>query len=301
VRIDFLGLQAFLSIAERGSFQRAASHLNLSQTALSHRIRKLEEDLGLKLLTRTTRQVTLTPAGSDLLPKAKRIIDEIGTAFQSLREQGRERQARLAFGCLPTIAIHHLPRLLQLFSAAHPDVAVTVFDNSVAEIGELVQSGSAEFGITIISSSRWDLESKPLFKEPFVLVCPVGHPLSSQKSLNWGQLEGVPLVRVSPQSGNRLLIDDALGSRREQFIWRYEVQHVATAVSMVLAGVGLTIVPQLAVDVMGTPGIVAVQLRNPGVARTIGLIWRRGAALSPAGEAMIGLIAKHVRGKDETG
>ena len=67
-RIDFLGLQAFLAIAERGSFQRAAAQLNLSQTALSHRMKKLEQDLGLKLLLRTTRQVTLTEAGAQLLP-----------------------------------------------------------------------------------------------------------------------------------------------------------------------------------------------------------------------------------------
>ena len=74
MRIDFLGLEAFLSIAERGSFQRAAAHLNLSQTAISHRMRKLEEDLGLKLFARTTREVTLTRAGIDFLPKARRAL-----------------------------------------------------------------------------------------------------------------------------------------------------------------------------------------------------------------------------------
>src|SRR5215831_16056782 len=74
MRIDFLGLQAFLSIAERGSFQRAAAHLNLSQTAVSHRMRKLEDELGIKLFARTTREVTLTRAGIDFLPKAQRAI-----------------------------------------------------------------------------------------------------------------------------------------------------------------------------------------------------------------------------------
>src|SRR5215217_7605187 len=71
MRIDFLGLHAFVAIAERGSFQHAAAHLNLSQTALSHRVRKLEEDLGVKLLSRTTREVSLTRAGLNLLPKVK--------------------------------------------------------------------------------------------------------------------------------------------------------------------------------------------------------------------------------------
>src|SRR4051812_25278057 len=87
VRIDFLGLEAFLSIADRGSFHLAAAHLNLSQTALSHRMKKLEDDLGVKLLARTTRQVALTPAGQDLLPKARRMMDEISASFAALRQQ----------------------------------------------------------------------------------------------------------------------------------------------------------------------------------------------------------------------
>jgi DNA-binding transcriptional LysR family regulator len=77
MRIDFLGLQAFLSIAQRGNFQRAAAHLNLSQTAISHRMRKLEEDLGIKLFARTTREVTLTRAGIEFLPKAQKAIEEL--------------------------------------------------------------------------------------------------------------------------------------------------------------------------------------------------------------------------------
>src|SRR5215813_609530 len=88
MRIDFLGLQAFLSIAQRGSFQRAAAHLNLSQAALSHRMRKFETDLGVRLLTRTTRQVTLSPAGLELLPKARRMLEEMEESLEALRQDG---------------------------------------------------------------------------------------------------------------------------------------------------------------------------------------------------------------------
>ena len=102
MRVDFLGLEAFLSIADRGSFHRAAAHLNLSQTALSHRMKKLEDDLGIKLLARTTRQVSLTPAGQELLPRARRIIEEITASFADLRQLGKARQESLAIGCLPT-------------------------------------------------------------------------------------------------------------------------------------------------------------------------------------------------------
>lgn len=295
MRFDFLGLQAFLSIAERGSFQRAAAHLNLSQTALSHRMRKLEADLGVKLFARTTRQVSLSPAGLSLLPKARRIMTDIQTSLDELRQHGRAGVERVAIGCLPTIAIHYLPRLLAEFSARHPETAVKIYDNSASEIAAHVHSGAAEFGITIVAANSWDLEIKPLLKEPFVLVCPADHPFARQRAVRWPELAKIPLVRISQQTGNRALIDDALGSRRESMDWRYEVQHVATAVSMVLAGVGLTVVPRLAVDVMGTPGIAAVPLERPGIVRTIGILSRRGVPLSPAAESLAELIRKHLR------
>lgn len=295
MRIDFLGLQTFLSIAERGSFQRAAAHLNLSQTALSHRMRKFEADLGVKLLTRTTRQVTLSPAGLEFLPKARRILEEIETSFESLRQGGRYRQERIAIGCLPTIAHHYLPRLLQQFSARYPEMAVKIHDNSASEIADLVQSGAAEFGITIVSTNRVDLDIKPLLKEPFVLVCPAAQAFARQKAINWAELDGIPLIRISPQAGNRALIDDALGSRRDALLWRYEVQHVATAVSMVMAGLGLTIVPRLAIDVAGTPSVAAVPLRNPGVARTLGILQKRGAPLTVPAEFLAGLISTRLK------
>lgn len=295
MRIDFLGLQTFLSIAERGSFQRAAAHLNLSQTALSHRMRKFEADLGVRLLTRTTRQVTLSPAGLELLPKARRILDEIETSFESLRQSGRHRQERIAIGCLPTIAHHYLPRLLLQFGARHPDMSVKIHDNSATEIAELVRSGAAEFGITIVSTNRVDLDIKPLLKEPFVLVCPAAHAFARQKAVNWSELAGIPLVRISPQAGNRALIDDALGSRRDALLWRYEVQHVATAVSMAIAGLGMTVVPRLAIDVAGTPGAAAIPLRNPGIARTLGIVQKRGTVLSAPAEFLAGLISTRLK------
>lgn len=295
MRIDILGLEAFLGIADRGSFNRAAAHLNLSQTALSHRMRKLEEDLGVKLLARTTRQVTLTPAGLELLPKARRIIGDLHAAFDELRGQGRATQEQLAIGCLPTVAIHYVPRLLAAFTRLYPGLTVKVYDNSATEIADHVQAGRAEFGITIVSANRWDLDVAPLLKEPFVLACPADHPFARQKAVNWPDLQGIPLVRISSQTGNRMLIDDALGSRREAMTWRYEVQHVTTAVSMVAAGIGMAVVPRLAVEASGRAGIATVPLRNPSVSRTLGVVSRRGVPLSPAADAFLKLVRAHMR------
>lgn len=295
MRIDFPGLEAFVAIAERGSFNRAAAHLNLSQTALSHRMKKLEDDLGVRLLMRTTRQVTLTPVGLELLPKAQAAISGLTTSIDAIRRQSRARQRQIAIACLPTIAVAHLPGVLAAFGRRFKDVGVQVFDNSASEIADHVQSGRAEFGLTIVSSNRWDLDITPLMKEPFVLVCPKGHRLAGYEAVQWSDLESEPLVRISPQTGNRIILDDALGTRRDTLQWRYEVQHLATAISIVRAGIALAVVPRLALDVTDTVGLVTVALRNPAVTRTLGIVARHGVPPSRAAKALLDLIVKRLK------
>jgi len=293
MRIDFPGLQAFLSIAERGSFSRAAAHLNLSQTALSHRIRKLEDDLGFQVLTRTTRQVALTPAGLELLPTARRMIGELSDSIELLRQRGRKQQEHVALGCLPTVAAYHLPQVLKQFDALYPGISIKVHDNSASEIATLVQSGQAEFGVTITAANIRDLVATPLVKERFVLLCTRDHSFARRKFVAWSHLGDAPLIRISPQAGNRALIDDALGHRREALNWRYEVQHLQTAVGMVLAKIGVAVVPDIAVMTPATADLAAVPLRNPSVSRTVGIIVRRGQPIGKPAQALIDLTRRY--------
>jgi DNA-binding transcriptional LysR family regulator len=295
MRIDILGLQAFVSIAEHGSFQRAAAHLNLSQTALSHRMRKFEEYFGVKLLMRTTRQVTLTAAGRDLLPKALRIMDDVQKSLSGLLEYGSAEHEQLAIACIPTLASHYLPGMLHTFAQERPEISVQVYDVSATEIGACLESGAAEFAITILSVNRPDMEVRPLLKEPFVLVAPTSHPLASRPFVQWSDLVDVPLVRITAPAGHRML-DEGPSDRNEGLCWRYEVRRVATAISMVLAGNGLAIVPGLTVAHGQTPDLAAIPLRNPGINRKIGIVFKAGAQLSPAASALIKHVRREMRG-----
>lgn len=291
MRLDFLGLEAFLAIAERGSFHRAASHLGISQTALSHRIRKFEEELREKLFLRTTRAVSLTPAGLALLPRARQLLGEAHELFAELRGRAAARYDSVSIGCLPTAAVNVMPAVIAEFARLYPDTAVRIFDNSAGEIAERVQKGEAEFGITILGTGRWDLETRPLLKEPFMLICPATHEFAGRRSLSWSELGGVRMIRVSAQTGNRTLIDDALGARSDSIDWMYEVQHVASAVSLVAAGAGLTVLPRVALDVASPTKLAAVPLRNPNISRTVGAVMRRGIPLSAPAETLLALVA----------
>ncbi len=301
MRIDFLGLHAFVAIAERGSFQLAAAHLNLSQTALSHRMRKLEDDLGLRLLQRTTREVSLTPAGLALLPKVRGMIDGLSESLDELRAQGRDRQESLAIGCLPTIAAGPLPAALRRFRNEHPDLALRIHDNSATEIDALIQSGSVEFGITLVAAHRWDFVVETLIRDPFVLVCRRQDTIADRALASWSDLAGAPLIRISPHTGNRMIIDDALGSRRESLRWIYEVQHVSTAIALVRAGLGMTVIPRLAMDATQARGLRVLSLRNPGVTRRIGIVSRRSAPLSPPADQLRKLIVQQFAARSLSG
>jgi DNA-binding transcriptional LysR family regulator len=277
MQIDFLGIQAFLAIVENGSFQLAATQLNLSQTAVSHRMRKLEESLGVRLIARTTRDVTLTDAGRALLPNARSAVRELGVSCEAVRRHGQNANDWLAFACLPTLGTGILAPLLQACRAKWPDTPVRVFDTSIREIAELVESRTVAFGLSVTQAGRTELGIERLMDEPFVLVCPAGHALAGAGSVGWKALMHEPLIRISLPSGNSMTIDDALGPLREQLRWRYEAQHNAMALEMVRAGLGLTIVPKL--SVVEGQGLHVVEIEAPRVLRTLSLVTRRNEVL----------------------
>ncbi len=295
MRIDLPGIEAFLAVADWRSFRRAAAHMNLSQAALSHRVKKLEEALGTALLTRTTRRVTLTEAGLELLPVALRAVGEMEGALVGLRDRGRGRSERLAVGCLPTIALLHLPAVLAEFGRACPGVRVQVYDNSAAEIIGRVRAGEADFGVTVVSAGGLDLEITPLARDPFVLVCPAEHPLAGRDTVQWQELESEALIRISAEAANRLLIDEALDRRREAMRWRFEVQRVPTALGMVQAGLGLTVLPRSGLDAHAVPGLAGVALRNPAVARGLGIVALRDRTLPPHAALLARLVSERLK------
>jgi DNA-binding transcriptional LysR family regulator len=280
VQIDFLGVQAFLAVAECGSFAQAAERLSLSQTAVSHRMRKFEESLGVLLLVRTARGVVLTEAGVALLPRARAAVQQLESSFDLAHQIGRSAGSTVAFGCLPTIAAGILVPLLQRHEREQPQVQIRVFDSSPAEILQLVESATAAFGITVQRGSNPRLDSERIAEEAFVLVCPQSHAWAARASMSWAQLSDQPLIRIGLPSGNSMTIDEAVGPLREQLLWRYEAQRTVAALDMVRARLGLTIVPELSVG--AGDDLAVIPLESPRVTRTLAVVRRRDEKLLPA-------------------
>jgi DNA-binding transcriptional LysR family regulator len=295
MKIDTLGVQAFIAIADRGSFSRAAQDLHITQTALSRRMQNLESFLGVKLVERTTRSVALTAIGQNFLPQARRLLADLGLALIEIRETGRSLRGDVTIACVPTVGVHYLPRIVQQYAALYPDNRIKILDHASSGVAAAVLQRAAEFGINMQGPEHPELTSHPLLKDRFVLVCRDDHPLARKSRIAWKQLESHLLILAGAESGNRPLLDVALARDNVNLRAFYEVQRSSTAVGMVAQGVGVTVVPGLAVQKGAYPRLRVVALVDPVVSRTLVLLSRKRAHLTPAAQALYELIRKQAK------
>ncbi|EKT4484626.1 LysR family transcriptional regulator [Pseudomonas putida] len=283
-------IRSFVKIAELGSFHEAAEALHLSQPALSRRIKKLEEGLGTSLLERTTRRVSLTSVGRDFLPKARRLLDDFEDSILSIRELAERQTGQVTLACIPTAAFYFLPSVIRDYNEQYPKIRIRLLDLSANDGLEAVLRGEADFGINMMSGQHPDIEFVSLVQEHFVLACRRDHPLAERASVTWTDLADYRLIGVGRLSGNRMLLDHALSGLNLRPKWFYEVQHLSTSLGMVEAGLGVSAMPSLAMPNADHPTLVSVPLIEPQVTRTLGLVYRRGASLSPAAEKFVSIL-----------
>lgn len=287
---DLQDIKSFVKIAELGSFHEAAETLHLSQPALTRRIKKLEQGLGTPLLDRTTRRVSLTSVGRDFLPKARRVLDDLEDSIMSIRELAERQTGQVTLACIPTAAFYFLPSVIRLYNEQYPKIRIRLLDLSANEGLEAVLRGEADFGINMMSGQHPDIEFLSLVNEPFVLACRRDHPLASREAVRWAELADYRLIGVGRLSGNRMLLDHALAGLSWRPKWFYEVQHLSTSLGMVEAGLGVSAVPSLAMPAADHPTLVSVPLIEPVVNRSLGLVRRRGASLSPAADKFVSIL-----------
>lgn len=288
MRVDVLGLQAFIAIADHGSFQAAAKALNLSQTALSHRISKFEADLGLSMFVRSTRKLALTHEGLTLLPRARRAIVDLETALSELALLGDLRRQAVTLGCIPSLATSVLAGVLTPFAQAMPNVRVRVLDGYARVIASQVNGGEVEFGLAVRMGTHFELEFKPIVDEHFVAVCRADHPLARQASVSWDELRTHRLI------GNTVIAQAIRMSALQPF-WDYEVETISTAVSFVKQGLGVTLLPAFEQQQPGYNDLRALAVTGPTVTRQVCFLTRPDMPLSRASTVIMRIIEQHLR------
>ncbi len=290
MKIDFDGIQAFVVIAELGGFSKAAEQLHVTQTALTRRVQKLEAYLDVRLLDRTTRFVELTAVGREFLPQARAIVSDMTQAVGRLKDISQHARGRVSIACVPTVAVQLLPKVIAEYARTHPGNRIRLVDTTAFGVRDAVLHGQVEIGIGVPTENHPELVEKLLLEEPLMFFCREEHPLSQRESLTWADMRDIDLIVVSSMSATRIFVDYQLAKRGISMSGTYEVQHHATAVSLVAAGVGAAILPASAMSVAGHPGMRCIALTGPVVKRKVNLLRRKNATLSPAAAALFDLL-----------
>lgn len=288
---ELLDLRALIAVSEGRSFLRAAEQLNLSQPALSRRVQKLEALVGTPLLERTTRSVRLTPAGQEVVPLLRRLLEEIDSSLLGMMALGERRAGRLTVASIPSATVRFLPDLLERFGQEYRNVRVRVLDLSATECAEAVRTGEAEFAISLPVASDGDLVFEALTDDPYGLVCRRDDPLAELADPSWADLVGLRLVTVHMGSGNRTALDAGLARAGIELRWFYEVTRLTSALALVQAGLGPSVLPRLACEGPEARDLVWRPLKGAKVARTIGVLRRASATLSPTASRLMALLA----------
>lgn len=292
MNFDLADLRALLAVAKLGSFRAAAVELHISQPALSRRIEKLETALGVRLIDRTTRSVNLTDVGREFSNKARELLDGLEESLLAMQDVAGRVTGEVTVACVPSAVRYFLPGVLKKYHDRYPRIRVRVLDEGANQGLSLVVRSEADFGINYIGTQEPNLEFEPILKESFVLACHSTHPLATREQVSWTELNQYDYMTVAKTSGNRLLLDLALAGNLVRPRWFCEVGYVSSLVGLVEAGLGIAVVPRLAMPLELHPTLVSVPLVDPTIERTVGLIRRGGTSLSPAAQQLYDLLAE---------
>jgi len=292
INFDLNDLQAFRAVVEKGSFGKAAEAIHISQPALSRRIEKLEEALGVKLFERTTRRVSLTMVGRAFAPRAERLLDDLDDALLGIRDVASTRMGHVTIACVPSAAYYFMPRVVARYHQLYPKIRVRVLDASAHDVHGAVVSGEADLGLSFMGNLDVALEFELLVQEKYVLACRRDHALARRDSVTWKEFFEQDYISLDKTSGNRFLLDQALIHITPARQSICETRHVVTMLGLVEAGLGVTAVPAMAMPTVGHPILISVPLTEPQVIRSVGLIKRRGRSLTPAALELERLIVE---------
>jgi DNA-binding transcriptional LysR family regulator len=282
-------LRVFIEVARLQSFSRAGDEIGLTQSAVSRCVRELEGEIGLKLIDRTTREVQLTDVGGNLVSSVSRLLIDLDDALREIREIGEQRRGRVIVAASPTVACRLMPRVVASCGRQFPYITLGLRDDVQSDVVRKVKSGEVDFGVIIGPFSADDLLGESLMTDSFCLVCRDDHPLAAREQVAWTELEGQQLVMLDYASGSRPIIDAAMQEHGVGATVVQELGHSATVFGLVEAGVGVSVLPWLALPLPAGASLVARPL-VPRAERTVELVRRRDRSLSPAAEAVWGLI-----------
>ncbi|MFN3464191.1 MAG: LysR family transcriptional regulator [Terricaulis sp.] len=279
-------LRYFLAVAELGSFSKAAQRVSVTQPTLSGGIAKLEQEVGARLFERTTRRVSLTPAGSKFLQHARRITQEYEAALREVSNTPQLKRVRA--GILSTIPARDLERVVAAHAKNSGGEALEILDSTERDIANRLSDGRLDVAITILRPGLESFAQEKLRNEPYVLFVSANHKLSGVEEIEGGELAGETMI-VRRQCEGLPEISRYFTNRDVRPSFSLRTLSDDRAMSMVAAGLGVTVAPAS----FAAPGLASVNLAGLNLSRDVGLVFsdrmrERGGAFVEAARATYG-------------
>lgn len=279
-------LRLFLEVARTASFSETARGFNVSQPALSRTIKLLEEDLGVRLFDRNSRNVTLTTSGAALVPTVERLIADFDLAFRELAQVFAGERGRVVVGALPSVAANLLPEAIARFLEIRPQVEVIVRENLTGSLSQSLQDRLLDFAVSIPPLGSEPIDFEALFHDECVLVCRPDQAEQIADPAPWSVFTALPFIAMEHRSSVRMLTDTAFAMANINTPARFECAQLATVGGLIARGLGVSLLPLSTLPLLGTGNSIAYRrMAVPHMSRKIGVCTLKGRSLSPAANA----------------
>jgi LysR family transcriptional regulator, benzoate and cis,cis-muconate-responsive activator of ben and cat genes len=282
-------LRYFVAVAEELHFGRAAQRLHLAQPGLSQQIQALEQQLGVKLFERTSRQVRLTTAGAVLLDEGRRLIAQAERVVDQVRRAGLGQVGRITVAAIGSATYDVIPRLLREHRRRYPDVEVVLREMSTPAQAKALRSGEIDVGFLRLPADVGDLVSRTVREERMALMLPGSHPLARLTEVPIRALEREPLI-LFPAAPRPSWADSVIAACREagfEPVVAQEAMESATVVSFVAAEIGVAPIPE-GLAVLARPGVVCRPI-TPALVTRLAVV-HRAESLQPVVAALLELV-----------
>ena len=270
-------LRYLCAVVEHGHFGRAARACHVSQSTLSAGILELEEVLGASLLERNNRSLVLTSLGEEVVDRARALLLDVEDLVAVCQAAAEPLQGRLRLGVIPTIAPFLLPGLLTYLRRDYPNFSPFIREDLTEPLIDALHRGELDILLLALPVTAEGVETMVLFEDRFFLASPEDHPLAHHGHLSTADLQGQDLLLLEDGHCLREHALEACKLRGAEYTVPYQATSLTTVVQMVASGIGITLLPAMAVETgaMNTPGVALTPFSDAAVSREIGLMWRR--------------------------
>lgn len=292
--INFRQLEVFLAVAEAKSFTRASHALFISQSTISQHIRDLEESLNVRLFNRNRRNVTLAPAGENLLEHGGKIFRMLEEAEIAAKTRRDPYCGKLSFGCASTTLLYHLPEMLIDYARRYPTVELHIRSGIIQDVALQLWSGALDLALVVLPLASPAIEKVVLFEEPFVGVVPTGHPLASKLKLRMQDLAGERFILPAQGQNTRKLIDRFLFKERITPRIAIELAETEAIKAMVAGGLGVSVLPRSAFpNARAAEGMRIFPIPRKSLERSLAVVHPKPKPLRPAAVALVEMLQAH--------